>query len=152
MAQIRRSKLRCTCHGAIFERVLVRRTQEYKSIPRTTSRKSPEIAHVRRHGSLSCMPLFSLRATLSFSRCVFAERKRMCYYKNCVVLRRTATIQRSFVIIMRFLADYESFHSGKTQLSGVFKTKSADICEIPSSGLICNPLILISATFCDILK
>ena len=61
MAQIRRSKLRCTCHGAIFERVLVRRTQEYKSIPRTTSRKSPEIAHVRRHGSLSCMPLFSPR-------------------------------------------------------------------------------------------
>ena len=61
LAQIRRSKLRCTCHGAIFERVLVRRTQEYKSIPRTTSRKSPEIAHVRRHGSLSCMPLFSPR-------------------------------------------------------------------------------------------
>ena len=61
MAQIRRSKLRCTCHGAIFERVLVRRTQEYKSIPRTTSRKSPEIAHVRRHGSLPCMPLFSPR-------------------------------------------------------------------------------------------
>ena len=61
MAQIRRAKLRCTCHGAIFERVLVRRTQEYKSIPRTTSRKSPEIAHVRRHGSLSCMPLFSPR-------------------------------------------------------------------------------------------
>ena len=77
LAQIRRAKLRCTCHGAIFERVLVRRTQEYKSIPRTTSRKSPEIAHVRRHGSLSCMPLFSLRATLSFSRCVFAERKRI---------------------------------------------------------------------------
>ena len=76
----------------------------------------------------------------------------MCYYKNCVVLRRTATMQRSFVIIMRFRADYESFHSGKTQLSDVFKTKSADICEIPSSGLICNPLILISATFCDILK
>ena len=61
MAQIRRAKLRCTCHGAIFERVLVRRTQEYKSIPRTTSRKSPEIAHVRRHGSLPCMPLFSPR-------------------------------------------------------------------------------------------
>ena len=61
LAQIRRSKLRCTCHGAIFERVLVRRTQEYKSIPRTTSRKSPEIAHVRRHGSLPCMPLFSPR-------------------------------------------------------------------------------------------
>ncbi len=96
--------------------------------------------------------MFSLRATLSFLRYVFAGRKRMCYYKNCVVLRRTATMQRSFVIIMRFRADYESFHSGKTQLSGVFKTKSADICEIPSSGLICNPLILISATFCDILK
>ena len=64
LAQIRRSKLRCTCHGAIFERVLVRRTQEYKSIPRTTSRKSPEIAHVRRHGSLSCMPLFSPREPL----------------------------------------------------------------------------------------
>ena len=61
LAQIRRAKLRCTCHGAIFERVLVRRTQEYKSIPRTTSRKSPEIAHVRRHGSLPCMPLFSPR-------------------------------------------------------------------------------------------
>ena len=58
----------------------------------------------------------------------------MCYYKNCVVLRRTATMQRSFVIIMRFRADYESFHSGKTQLSDVFKKKSADICEIPSSG------------------
>ncbi len=67
LAQIRRSKLRCTCHGAIFERVLVRRTQEYKSIPRTTSRKSPEIAHVRRHGSLSCMPPFSPRAPLSLS-------------------------------------------------------------------------------------
>ena len=66
MAQIRRAKLRCTCHGAIFERVLVRRTQEYKSIPRTTSRKSPEIAHVRRHGSLSCMPLFSPPLTPSF--------------------------------------------------------------------------------------
>ena len=64
LAQIRRSKLRCTCHGAIFERVLVRRTQEYKSIPRTTSRKSPEIAHVRRHGSLPCMPLFSPREPL----------------------------------------------------------------------------------------
>ena len=66
LAQIRRAKLRCTCHGAIFERVLVRRTQEYKSIPRTTSRKSPEIAHVRRHGSLSCMPLFSPPLTSSF--------------------------------------------------------------------------------------
>ena len=69
MAQIRRSKLRCTCHGAIFERVLVRRTQEYKSIPRTTSRKSPEIAHVRRHGSLSCMPLFSPRKPRFHRRC-----------------------------------------------------------------------------------
>ena len=88
LAQIRRSKLRCTCHGAIFERVLVRRTQEYKSIPRTTSRKSPEIAHVRRHGSLSCMPLFSLRATLSFSRCVFAERKRIIIKKCAVLLWR----------------------------------------------------------------
>ena len=66
LAQIRRAKLRCTCHGAIFERVLVRRTQEYKSIPRTTSRKSPEIAHVRRHGSLSCMPLFSPPLAPSF--------------------------------------------------------------------------------------
>ena len=69
MAQIRRSKLRCTCHGAIFERVLVRRTQEYKSIPRTTSRKSPEIAHVRRHGSLPCMPLFSPRKPRFRRRC-----------------------------------------------------------------------------------
>ena len=69
VAQIRRSKLRCTCHGAIFERVLVRRTQEYKSIPRTTSRKSPEIAHVRRHGFLPCMPLFSPREPLFHRRC-----------------------------------------------------------------------------------
>ena len=69
LAQIRRAKLRCTCHGAIFERVLVRRTQEYKSIPRTTSRKSPEIAHVRRHGSLPCMPLFSPREPLFRRRC-----------------------------------------------------------------------------------
>ena len=73
LAQIRRAKLRCTCHGAIFERVLVRRTQEYKSIPRTTSRKSPEIAHVRRHGSLPCMPLFSPREP-RFRRCVRSSR------------------------------------------------------------------------------
>ncbi len=42
---------------------------EYKSIPRTTSRKSPEIAHVRRHGSLPCMPLFSPRKPRFRRRC-----------------------------------------------------------------------------------
>ena len=92
LAQIRRAKLRCTCHGAIFERVLVRRTQEYKSIPRTTSRKSPEIAHVRRHGSLPCMPLFSPRAPLSFSRYVFIERKRIYYKIGNMLLRRKRRI------------------------------------------------------------
>ena len=96
LAQIRRSKLRCTCHGAIFERVLVRRTQEYKSIPRTTSRKSPEIAHVRRHGSLSCMPLFSLRATLSFSRYVFAGRKRIIIKKSIVAAGNGVIVQGGY--------------------------------------------------------
>ena len=95
MAQIRRAKLRCTCHGAIFERVLVRRTQEYKSIPRTTSRKSPEIAHVRRHGSLPCMPLFSPRAPLSFSRYVFIERKRIYCKIGKMLLGGKADLSRN---------------------------------------------------------
>ena len=67
--------------------------------------------------ALRLLECFLFVQLFRFQGTFFAEQKRMCYYKNCVVLRRTATMQRSFVIIMRFRADYESFHSGKTQLS-----------------------------------
>ena len=111
MAQIRRSKLRCTCHGAIFERVLVRRTQEYKSIPRTTSRKSPEIAHVRRHGSLSCMPLFSPRKPRFHRRCaplkVSLWRRMSADATGIFILTGTTTGNR--LRLTRFLPVTPSF-------------------------------------------
>ena len=112
LAQIRRSKLRCTCHGAIFERVLVRRTQEYKSIPRTTSRKSPEIAHVRRHGSLPCMPLFSPPLAPTFcrrvrgSQGVFSRRmsgkRRISYFDEETTFACSQSSRSCFLLALLF--------------------------------------------------